>query len=113
MSLARHVSRRKDGISLSKVLICAQVNPEDIIRHLQDLSIPEQQASSGSSGGQTSHLTPFSTPYASQRDIPKYQIPQDGAPGDTVYEMLKDELDLDGRPNLNLARYVPAIHPPS
>ncbi|GAB1311788.1 glutamate decarboxylase gad1 [Madurella fahalii] len=88
MSLARHV------------------NPEDIIRHLQDLRIPEQQASSGSSGGQTSHLTPFSTPYASQRDIPKYQIPQDGAPGDTVYEMLKDELDLDGRPNLNLASFV-------
>ncbi|KAL2161354.1 hypothetical protein VTH06DRAFT_8576 [Thermothelomyces fergusii] len=52
------------------------------------------------------HLTPFSTPYASQRDIPKYQIPQDGAPADTVYEMLKDELDLDGRPNLNLASFV-------
>jgi len=37
--------------------------------------------------------------------IPKYQIPQDGAPGDTVYAMIKDELDLDGRPTLNLARY--------
>lgn len=51
-------------------------------------------------------MTPFSTPYASQRNIPKYQIPQDGAPADTVYEMLKDELDLDGRPNLNLASFV-------
>ncbi|KXX73751.1 Glutamate decarboxylase, partial [Madurella mycetomatis] len=106
MSLARRVSRHKDVTLLGTVLIRSQVNPEDIIRHLQDLSIPEQQASSGSSGGQTSHLTPFSTPYASQRDIPKYQIPQDGAPGDTVYEMLKDELDLDGRPNLNLASFV-------
>ncbi|EAQ89769.1 hypothetical protein CHGG_06388 [Chaetomium globosum CBS 148.51] len=79
------------------------VNPEDIIQHLQNLRIP---AESGSSTGQTAHLTPFSTPYASQRDIPKYQIPRDGAPGDTVYEMLKDELDLDGRPNLNLASFV-------
>lgn len=26
--------------------------------------------------------------------------------GDAVYEMLKDELDLDGRPNLNLASFV-------
>ncbi|KAH6628478.1 glutamate decarboxylase [Chaetomium tenue] len=85
MSLARHV------------------NPEDIIQHLQDLRI---LAESGSSTSQPAHLTPFSTPYASQRDIPKYQIPRDGAPGDTVYEMLKDELDLDGRPNLNLASFV-------
>ncbi|KAK4042128.1 glutamate decarboxylase [Parachaetomium inaequale] len=79
------------------------VDPEDIIHHLQDLRMPPE---SGSSKGQATHLTPFSTPYASQRDIPKYQIPQDGAPGDTVYEMLKDELDLDGRPNLNLASFV-------
>ncbi|KAK4102206.1 glutamate decarboxylase, partial [Parathielavia hyrcaniae] len=61
---------------------------------------------SGSSTGQTSHLTPFSTPYASQRDIPKYRISENGAPGDTVYEMIKDELDLDGRPNLNVASFV-------
>jgi glutamate decarboxylase len=64
------------------------------------------QSGSSRGGGQPAHLTPFSTPYASQREIPKYQIPRDGAPGDTVYEMLKDELDLDGRPNLNLASFV-------
>ncbi|KAJ4298631.1 glutamate decarboxylase gad1 [Collariella sp. IMI 366227] len=80
------------------------VEPEDIVHHLQDFRLPSQSDSSGN--GQSSHLTPFSTPYTSQRDIPKYQIPQSGAPGDTVYEMLKDELDLDGRPNLNLASFV-------
>ncbi|KAL2130789.1 hypothetical protein VTI74DRAFT_5950 [Chaetomium olivicolor] len=80
------------------------VDPEDIVHHLQDLRLSSQSDSSGA--GQSAHLTPFSTPYASQRDIPKYQIPRDGAPGDTVYEMLKDELDLDGRPNLNLASFV-------
>lgn len=80
-----------------------QVNPEDIIHHLQheDTGPLIAQAIPGSS-----HLTPFSTPYASRRDIPKYRIPQHGAPGDTVYQMLKDELDLDGRPNLNLASFV-------
>ncbi|KAK4250997.1 glutamate decarboxylase [Corynascus novoguineensis] len=84
------------------------VDPEDIVHHLQNLRIPSASASSERPGGgaQSQHLTPFSTPYASQCDIPKYQIPQDGAPGDTVYEMLKDELDLDGRPNLNLASFV-------
>lgn len=27
-------------------------------------------------------------------------------PPDAVHQMLKDELDLDGRPNLNLANFV-------
>ena len=44
------------------------------------------------------------TRYEAQTSIPKFKIPDDGAPSDTVYYMLKDELDLDGRPNLNLAR---------
>jgi glutamate decarboxylase len=51
-----------------------------------------------------SHLTPYISRYASQKDIPKFSIPADGAPADTVYNMLRDELDLDGKPNLNLAR---------
>ena len=78
-------------------LIDAQVNPEDVIHHLQDLRRNWQTGT---------QLTPFSTAYASQRDIPKYQIPRHGVQGDAVYEMLKDELDLDGRPNLNLASFV-------
>ncbi|KAL2180935.1 glutamate decarboxylase [Thermothelomyces heterothallicus CBS 202.75] len=82
-----------------------QVDPEEIIQHFQDLRVPSTSASS-LGGGRGEHLTSFSTPYASQRNIPKYQIPQDGAPGDTVYEMIKDELDLDGKPNLNLASFV-------
>ena len=56
-----------------------------------------------SSGG-TSHITPYSTRYASKQEISKFKIPQKGAPADAVHQMLKDELDLDGRPNLNLAR---------
>ena len=30
----------------------------------------------------------------------------EGAPADAVRQMLKDELDLDGRPNLNLVSFV-------
>lgn len=33
-------------------------------------------------------------------------MPQDSAPADAVHQMIKDELDLDGRPNLNLASFV-------
>ena len=53
-----------------------------------------------------SHTTPYSTKYSSQQELSKFKIPQDGAPADSVHQMLKDELDLDGRPNLNLASFV-------
>ena len=33
-------------------------------------------------------------------------MPLDGAPADAVAQMIRDELDLDGRPNLNLASFV-------
>jgi glutamate decarboxylase len=59
--------------------------------------------------GGTSHITPYSTRYASKQEISKFKIPHEGAPADAVHQMLKDELDLDGRPNLNLARYVHRI----
>ena len=54
----------------------------------------------------TSHITPYSTRYASKQEISKFKIPHNGAPADAVHQMLKDELDLDGRPNLNLASFV-------
>ena len=58
-------------------------------------------------GSAASHsVTPYSTRYASKYELSKFQIPHDGAPADTVHQLLKDELDLDGRPNLNLASFV-------
>jgi glutamate decarboxylase len=38
--------------------------------------------------------------------LTKHKIPHDGAPAEAVHQMLKDELDLDGRPNLNFASFV-------
>ena len=57
-------------------------------------------------GSAVSHITPYSSRYNAAAEIPKFRIPQDGAPADAVHQMLKDELDLDGRPNLNLASFV-------
>ncbi|EMR65384.1 putative glutamate decarboxylase protein [Eutypa lata UCREL1] len=54
----------------------------------------------------TSHLTPYSSKYASKLEVPKYQIPKEGSPADSVYQVIRDELDLDGKPNLNLASFV-------
>lgn len=45
----------------------------------------------------TSHVTPYSSRYASKMELSKFKIPHDGAPADAVHQMLKDELDLDGK----------------
>ncbi|KAI1203708.1 glutamate decarboxylase [Nemania serpens] len=87
MSLARHI------------------DPEELVERLHDAHLTE--------GGKqlrklttTSHLTPYGSKYASEISVPKYRLPEDGAPADTVYQLIRDELDLDGKPNLNLASFV-------
>lgn len=50
--------------------------------------------------------TPYSSRYNAEVALDKHKMPSDGAPADAVHQMLKDELDLDGRPNLNLASFV-------
>ncbi|PMD33273.1 glutamate decarboxylase [Hyaloscypha variabilis F] len=86
MSLARHV------------------DPDELISNLHSTHI--SQASHRHTSGGTAHITPYSTRYASKQEISKFKIPHNGAPADAVHQMLKDELDLDGRPNLNLASFV-------
>lgn len=81
------------------------MDPDALIQTLHDTGskahqhhIPIRSAASS--------ITPYSSRYASQQEISKYKIPSKGAPADAVHQMLKDELDLDGRPNLNLASFV-------
>ncbi|KAF7908315.1 uncharacterized protein EAF01_004070 [Botrytis porri] len=88
MSLARHV------------------DPDQIIQNLQNMHMKEAGQKHVHTKGGTSHITPYSTRYASKQEISKFEIPREGAPADAVHQMLKDELDLDGRPNLNLASFV-------
>ncbi|KAI0183315.1 pyridoxal phosphate-dependent transferase [Xylaria flabelliformis] len=85
--------------------LARHVDPEEIVGRLHDAHLTE--------GGKklrkltkTSHLTPYGSRYASQVEVPKYSLPENGAPADTVYQLIKDELELDGRPNLNLASFV-------
>jgi glutamate decarboxylase len=39
-------------------------------------------------------------------DIPKYRLPTDGMSADAAYQLVHDELNLDGNPTLNLASFV-------
>lgn len=38
--------------------------------------------------------------------IPKYELPDDGMPAQAAYQLIHDELNLDGNPALNLASFV-------
>ncbi|KAB5560199.1 glutamate decarboxylase [Coniochaeta sp. 2T2.1] len=82
------------------------VNPEDIVGHLQNTHVSDALGLQSYKDLSSTHLTPYNSRYASQVRIPKYKIPDEGTPGDTVHALIKDELDLDGRPNLNLASFV-------
>ena len=79
--------------------LARHVDPESLVQSLQSHKYHHLPQS-------VSHLTPYSTRYNSQDEVSKFRIPKEGAPADSVHQMLKDELDLDGRPNLNLASYV-------
>ncbi|TDL19632.1 glutamate decarboxylase, partial [Rickenella mellea] len=39
-------------------------------------------------------------------DVPKYTMPKNGIPSKSAYQLLHDELTLDGNPTLNLASFV-------
>lgn len=84
-------------------IISCQVDPDQLIQTLQDRPALSHKHHIHTRNA-ISSITPYSSRYSSQQEISKFKIPQDGAPADAVHQMLKDELDLDGRPNLNLAR---------
>ncbi len=51
------------------------------------------------------HASTYSTRYFSQT-VPKHQIPEEGMPSDAAYQLVRDELNLDGNPAMNLASFV-------
>ncbi|KAL9029886.1 MAG: hypothetical protein Q9196_001930, partial [Gyalolechia fulgens] len=85
--------------------LARHVDPDTIVQALHDHPSKAHKHHFQTKSA-TSSVTPYSSRYASQQEISKFKIPQQGAPADAVHQMLKDELDLDGRPNLNLASFV-------
>ncbi|CUS06918.1 unnamed protein product [Tuber aestivum] len=48
----------------------------------------------------------YGSRYSAETAIPKFEIPRQGTEAGSIHQLIKDELDLDGRPNLNLASFV-------
>lgn len=74
--------------------------------------------SRGSCEGLHNHIkntiaTPYSSRYGCKEDIPKFNLPEDGIDANAAYQLIHDELDFDGKPNLNLASFVHTYMVPS
>ena len=52
------------------------------------------------------HLAPTYAGRSFSHDIPKYRLPAEGVSADAAYQLVHDELNLDGNPTLNLASFV-------
>jgi glutamate decarboxylase len=51
-------------------------------------------------------LTPTYAGRWFSHDVPKYRLPAEGMAAEAAYQLVHDELDLDGNPTLNLASFV-------
>jgi glutamate decarboxylase len=51
-------------------------------------------------------LSPTYAGRSFSHDIPKYRLPAQGMSADAAYQLVHDELNLDGNPSLNLASFV-------
>ncbi|KAF3931657.1 hypothetical protein ABW20_dc0108874 [Dactylellina cionopaga] len=89
------------------------IDPDELLVKLHEVSVE------GDSGAHKRHAHlkgrggvnygsggPYTSRYATKQQIPKFKLAEDGVGAETAYQLLKDELDLDGRPNLNLASFV-------
>lgn len=55
--------------------------------------------------GRNEHALTFGSRYTNQ-PVPKYTMPEGSLPANVAYEIIHDELELDGNPRLNLASFV-------
>ena len=54
---------------------------------------------------ETDHTTTYGRRYFGE-PVPKFVMPDDGMPARAAYQLIHDELNLDGNPSLNLASFV-------
>ncbi|KAI0003248.1 glutamate decarboxylase [Russula compacta] len=93
------------------------VNPEHILKESRDkitkpktahhLTETDQDTVHQGSGARYGYGARYGT-----TSIPKYKIPSTGVDLETAYQIIHDELSLDGSPLLNLASFVQTWMPP-
>ncbi|GAB5589027.1 glutamate decarboxylase gad1 [Umbelopsis nana] len=77
------------------------VDSDEIMRLAKESPIPHH--SMGRS--RNIHTLAYGSRYATQ-EIPKFRLPDQSTEAQTAYQLIHDELELDGRPAMNLASFV-------
>lgn len=82
------------------------INVEQLIQESHDPDTPHKHKKGQWYQGWSMYDIPYASRYDVQVNIPADDLPKDGVESNVVYQMLHDELTLDGNPNLNLASFV-------
>ena len=56
--------------------------------------------------GENTQLAPMYGSRSLREPVPRYELPAHQMPADAAYQLIHDELNLDGNPTLNLASFV-------
>ncbi|KAK7208117.1 pyridoxal phosphate-dependent transferase [Myxozyma melibiosi] len=80
-------------------------------RHIDAESLIEEhmrrRGAVGTASKNTKHvISPYINRYTSVEPAPRFKIPKNGVDAKSAYQLIRDDLDLDGKPNLNLASFV-------
>ncbi|KDQ59469.1 hypothetical protein JAAARDRAFT_174798 [Jaapia argillacea MUCL 33604] len=85
-------------MSLSK-----HINPDHLVQTSQDKKLAHHHHLTGTNPNTIAH--PYGGRYGTA-PIAKYKLPSKGTDADAAYQLIHDELALDGSPTLNLASFV-------
>ncbi|TFY54897.1 hypothetical protein EVJ58_g8585, partial [Rhodofomes roseus] len=83
------------------MVLSKHLNAESLIKAARDH--PSRKHVQSSNGHQIVH--PYGARYGTE-PIPKYKLPRKGTDAEATYQLVHDELTLDGTPALNLASFV-------
>ncbi|KAF2749212.1 glutamate decarboxylase [Sporormia fimetaria CBS 119925] len=81
--------------------LARHVDAEELAEKLRDHPLRKHQSQRAGSV-----ITPYSSRYASTTELSKFRLPQDGVPAEVAQQLIRDELELDGKPSMNLASFV-------
>ncbi|TFK55286.1 glutamate decarboxylase [Heliocybe sulcata] len=84
------------------MVLSKHINPDKILQDSQDKHF-KHHALTGTNANTISHA--YGARYGTE-PIPKYKIPSKGTDAEAAYQLIHDELELDGSPILNLASFV-------
>ncbi|KAF9346077.1 hypothetical protein BGX34_004202 [Mortierella sp. NVP85] len=76
------------------------VDAEEVVKHAEQASSSQRLRTP-----RNIHSLAYGSRYATQ-EIPKFTLPDQSTEAAAVYQLIHDELELDGRPNTNLASFV-------